>query len=134
MTRKKIMSSGQGVFSVVFLIIALMGTVFQFTTLFQHFLAFAPGDPLFITLFSLSISAMISGGTGIIWSIFGSALVLPIYSAVTTTVFPYVIGAAAQTPWLFTLPTYPILDFVGFWMATGGGLLSMIAGFAVPKN
>ena len=149
MSVRKIMSSGQGVFSVIFLVVATLGTAFQFGFLYLHFRTYAPGDPLYITLFSLSISALISGGTGIIWSLFSSskfqlisagfyvmafALVLPIYSAVTTGIFPYVIASSAQSPWLLALPTYPMLDFIGFWMASIGGLLSMLTAFGIPRK
>ena len=149
MTRNMVMSTGQGIFSFLFLIAATTGSVFQFVTVYQHVLTYVPGDALFITLYSLSISTLVTGGSAILWSLFRSskfqmisagfyimaiALILPIYSAVTGGAFPYVIGAYSQLPWLFVLPTIPMLDFVGFWMATGAGLLTMISGFAIPKR
>jgi hypothetical protein len=149
MSKNVIMTSTPGIFSFLFLIAASIGTVFQFVYLYQHVMNFAPGDTLFIILYSFSISAMVTGGSGILWSLFRSskfqlisagffmmafALVLPSYIAATLSVFPYVFGAAAQVPWLGTIPTAPMLDFVGFWLATGGGFMAMLFGFAVPRR
>ena len=149
MPKNIIMTSGQGIFAFLFLIVATIGTVFQFVTLYQHFLTAFPGITLYIILFSFSISAMVSGGTGILWSllrpskfqvisaaffIMAFALFTPIYTAATGGNFPYVIGMFSQVPWMITLPTIPMLDFAGFWMAAGGGLMTMLIGFAIPKK
>ncbi|MCK5144947.1 MAG: hypothetical protein KAQ77_14295, partial [Candidatus Heimdallarchaeota archaeon] len=64
----------------------------------------------------------------------GFSLVLPIWMAIDAGVFPYVIGAATQVPYLLFVPTNPLIDFIAFWGATGGGLLAFIIGFFVPSD
>ena len=66
--------------------------------------------------------------------VMGIALVAPTYNTATDGSFPYIGGFWSHNPWTFFIPLDPMLDFIGFWMVGGGGLMTIIVGFFVPKK
>jgi hypothetical protein len=149
MAKLRAWSSAPGILGIFFLIAGITGAVFQFIWLYLPYFQLTTGDWQGILFFALSIAAMAFGALILIISLFGipkvlwiifaflvvgCSLVLPIWLAVDTGTFVYVVGDATQFPYLLLVPTNPMLDFVGFWLAAGGSFLAMIFGIFIPKE
>ena len=149
MSKLNVWSSGAGIVGLLFLVAGIVGSVFQFIFLYLPYFQIGGGVWQSILFFALSIGAMAFGGLVLIisffgvpkalWIIFtflvvGCALVLPIWFAVDTGMFVYVVGDAMSVPFLFVIPTNPMLDFIGFWLSAGGSLLAMLIGIFIPSK
>lgn len=148
MTKMNVWSSGAGITTAFFMLAATTGAVLQFIFLYLPLFQIG-GTGIILMFFIFSIAAMAFGALALILSIFGIpkvlwaifafliigfSLVLPIWMAISSGLFPYVVGAATQFPYLLIVPTNPLLDFIAFWLAAGGGLLTFIIGFFVPSD
>jgi len=149
MAKLRAWSSAPGAISIFFLIAGITGAVFQFIWLYLPYFQIASGDWQGIMFFAFSIAAMAFGAftlilsligiTRAVWIIFtflviGFTLVLPVWIAIDTGIFVYVVGDAATNPFLLVIPTNPLFDFIGFWLAAGGSFLAMFIGFFIPKE
>jgi len=141
MTKLKVWSSASGIIGLFFLVAAVTGTVFQFIWFYLKAFQFGLyGPPFDLIFFILSIAAMALLGILLIVSIIGiprvlwlivaflglaCVIVAPIMVVIQTGVFPYVFGG-----WYVLFP----MDFIGFWLAAGGALLSLIFGFFIEAD
>ncbi len=149
MAKNTIVTTGKGKLALFFLIVGIVGAIFQFIYLYLPLIEVGAGDTVSTVDFILSILALATGAFALILSIFVvprnlwialvfSVLIFTIvpviiYAAVNSF-FPYVSGAALQIPYLFVVPTNPLLDFIGFWIAIGGSLIAGLFGFSLPKK
>jgi len=149
MTRKTIISSGFGKLALFFLITGVVGVILQFIYFYLPLIPVAGGNIRIIIIYILGIVALAIGAIAIILSFFktpkilwillcflvlGLTFVPPILYAVQSGTFPYIDPIYAQIGFYLTIPTNPLLDFIGFWIASGGTLISMIFGFIIPKK
>ena len=149
MAKKNFVSTGSGKLALLFMIIGIVGVVIQFIYLYLPLIQVGAGDAAATADFILSIVALAFGGLAIIMSVFViprnlwiiltslvfTCILIPviIYSIVYR-LFPYVGSFALQYPYLIVVPTNPLLDFIGFWMAAGGVLFAILISFKVPKK
>ncbi len=151
MAKKIFVSSKNGKISYLLMMLGVIGVVFEYATLHSLLVPHAGGDTLILTYVFFGTLALVSGGLALILAIFKiprwvwillSSFVLvfiilpPAISSGMIGIFPYFFGGAFSMPWMLFagLPINPPVDFIGFWMATGGALLSIISGFFVPKK
>ena len=144
-------SYSRGRLAFIFMILAIVGIIFQYAVLYSHLIPYFAGDAVTATMVIFGTLALFCGGLAIILAayripkwvwillsslIFVSIMLPPSILGGMLRFFPYVIGDAFQLPWIWIipLPTNPAVDFIGFWMAVGGSLMSMIASIKVPKK
>jgi len=149
MTKIIITSTLKGKFAFLFLIVGVVGVVFQFIFLYLPLIKAGLGDVTIIADFVFYILALTCCVLAVILSIYivprnlwiilvlsTTVLILipPIIYAAVNHLFPYVTSDVLQVPYYFAAPTNPLLDFIGFWMAVGGTLIAAVIGFTLPKN
>ncbi|MHA2254607.1 MAG: hypothetical protein ACXAAM_00860 [Candidatus Heimdallarchaeaceae archaeon] len=149
MAKRNFVYSGSGKLALFFLIIGVVGVVFQFIFLYLPLLQVGAGDTTVVVDFIFSVLALAFGSLAVImsvfviprnlWILFASfvfifTIIPPVIFAIVNRMFPYVSSFAYQFPYFFVVPTNPLLDFIGFWMAVGGGLFAMLIGFNAPKK
>ena len=151
MAKKTIVTTGKGKLALLFLIIAIVGVIFQFIYLYLPLIGLGGGDAAITIIFISSILALAVGILAFILSIFVvprniwiilAACVLvftiipPIVYVAANGIFPYFVKSY-EFPMFFVVPTSltgALLDFIGFWMAVGGSLIAAVIGFTLPKK
>jgi hypothetical protein len=151
MAKRIFVSYRNGKISFLLMIVGVIGVVFEYSTLHSHLVPYAGDDTMTFVYVLLGTLALVSGSLAIILAIFRipkwvwimlSSLVL-VFTILPPAIlggmlgfFPYVIGDIFTMPWIFMvgLPINPAVDFIGFWMAVGGALFSIISGISVPKK
>ena len=151
MAKNIFVSSRNGKISYFLMMIGVTGVVLEYAVLHLYLEPLAGSDTMMLAYLFLGTLALVSGVLAILLAIFKipkwiwimlSSFVL-IFTILPPAImggmlgfFPYVLGDTFHTRWMFlpSLPARPAIDFIGFWMAVGGGLLSMISGFFVPKK
>lgn len=149
MTKKMLVSSGSGKLAMFFLLVGLAGLILQFIYLYLPLIQIAAGDEAATADFILIVLALAFGGLAFVLSIFVvprnlwivlvalvflCTLVPVVIFAISHKMFPYVMGDMTQIPYMFVLPSNPLMDFIGFWLAIGGSLFALIAGLSAPKK
>ncbi len=149
MAKKTIVTTTAGKIALFFLITAIVGVIFQFIYLYLPLIGLSGGDAALTAEFMFGIFALAFGGLALILSIFVIprnlwiglvisvlvfAFIPPIIYAVITGTFPYFNGFFYKYSMFLVVPTNPMMDFVGFWMAVGGSLIAAIVGFTLPKK
>ncbi len=150
MAKKTIISTGVGKLALFFLITGIVGVIFQFIYLYLPIIKVVGGTYPYILFIILHISAFVFGVVAIILSIFTNSRIIwillcvfvlvltfipPIMYAVKGGVnFPYFDIIFTQIGYYLTIPTNPLLDFIGFWMASGGAFIAAVIGFTLPKK
>lgn len=151
MSKNIFVSYRNGKISYLLMILGVIGIVFEYSVLHSHFIAYAGGDTVALTYVVLGTLALASGVLAIIlavfkitrwtWIILSSLIIVftiipPAVFGVALGFFPYFYDYIFSIPWVFMagLPINPAIDFIGFWMAIGGSLLSLISSIFVPKK
>ena len=151
MAKRIFVSYRNGKISFLLMIIGVIGVVFEYASLHSYLVPYAGGDTATFVYVLLGTLALASGSLAIILSIFKiskwvwvmlSSFVLvfiilpPAIFGGMLGFFPYFYGNLFSMPWMLFagLPINPAVDFIGFWMAVGGALLSIISGSFVPKK
>ncbi len=149
MAKKMIVTTTAGKIALFFLITAIVGVIFQFIYLYLPLIGISGGDAALIADFIFGILALAFGGLAFILSIFVIprnlwiglvisvlvfAFIPPIIYAVIAGGFPYFNGFYTHYGMFLALPTNPMMDFIGFWMAVGGSLIAAVIGFTLPKK
>ena len=149
MTKKTIVTTTAGKFAFLFLIISIVGLVFQFIYFYLPLIEIAGGDGALTADFIFGMLALAFGALafilsifvipknlwiGLVFSVIVFTLIPPIIYDIAFGNFPYVFLYFTQFSMLTVVPTNPMLDFVGFWMAGGGSLIALIIGFTLPKK
>ncbi len=155
MAKARIWSSGAGIISLLFYIIALAGFVFQFLELylfeFQNsilpdiagnvnsfivFIVFCLGAlfavlAIFISIVNIPKALWILFAFGSLACIAVGPIIWIIQDGFAN--FEYI--QIAFDSMSFTMDgAFTLMEFIGFWAGLGGSLLAMIVGFFVPKE
>ena len=145
MAKAKIWSSGAGIFSLLFFLVAIAGAVLEFIdyylpTFQNDYLNATTPEIIALIAFIVIIAAAFFALLAIVISIFGIPKILWILfafaSLVCIAVFP-IISLIQGNGFPFIETTYfdsNIMDFLGFWLGVGGSFLAMVIGFFVPKR
>ena len=145
MAKARIWSSGAGIVSMLFYLVAIAGTVLQFINWylpqFQSEYLGGANDIYVLIAFIVLIAAAFFGLLAIIISFAGIPKVLWVLFAFATlaciAVFPIIdIFGTAGSFFYIDMAWYGshMLDFIGFWAGVGGAFLAMIVGLFVPQE
>jgi len=156
MAKARIWSSGAGIISMLFYVIALAGFVFQFLELYLYefqnnilpdiagnvnsfivFIVFCLGALLALLAIIISIFKI----PKVLWILFALGSLACI--AVGPIIWIIKDGGFANFEYIkttfdsmsFTMDgAFTLMEFIGFWAGLGGSLLAMIVGFFVPAD
>ena len=151
MTKNIFVSYSRGKLAFIFMILSVVGIAFQYSVLYAHLVPYFGDDGVTSMSICFGTLALVAAGLAIIlatyripkWAwislssvVFISIMMLPSVFGGILGFFPYVLGDVFTMPWIMLagLPIYPGLDFIGFWIAVGGSLFSLIASLGVPKK